>query len=388
MGLYVGNTKYKVMSGNNKASLFPVYPYDSEVEYLESTGTQYIDTDVTPNQELSIEIKWKNKTTQSGKYLFGSGSSTTNCIRGYISTNGYWRFGGGYGALNTTDTTLRTAVMDKEGLVINGVTYNYNGTVGTFSSARTIKIFAGDSGNAPISTCIYYFKISNNGTLVRDLIPVRVGTTGYMYDRVSGKLFSNSGTGSFVLGPDKPIYDAEVEYLESTGTQYINTGIVVTSTDNMFIDFQKTTSYSYQAFYAGRRTNENNATSYSLGQINGKFDGRLGSGNLGYGTSINLNRHTLELDPVNGNVIQDSSTTASCGTFASSNLPVYLFGVNTNGAAGYSQYPIRVFEFSISDKIHLIPVRVGSVGYMYDTISHKLFGNAGTGSFIVGNDKN
>ena len=35
-----------------------------------------------------------------------------------------------------------------------------------------------------------------------DLIPVRVGTTGYMYDKVSGQLFSNNGTGSFTLGQD------------------------------------------------------------------------------------------------------------------------------------------------------------------------------------------
>lgn len=26
---------------------------------------------------------------------------------------------------------------------------------------------------------------------------------GYMYDRVSGELFGNAGTGAFVIGPDK-----------------------------------------------------------------------------------------------------------------------------------------------------------------------------------------
>ena len=35
-----------------------------------------------------------------------------------------------------------------------------------------------------------------------DFIPVRKGTVGYLYDRVSGKLFGNAGTGDFVLGPD------------------------------------------------------------------------------------------------------------------------------------------------------------------------------------------
>ena len=36
-----------------------------------------------------------------------------------------------------------------------------------------------------------------------DLIPVRVGQVGYMYDKVSGQLFGNVGTGDFGLGPDK-----------------------------------------------------------------------------------------------------------------------------------------------------------------------------------------
>ena len=34
-------------------------------------------------------------------------------------------------------------------------------------------------------------------------IPVRVGQVGYMYDRVSGQLFGNQGTGNFILGEDK-----------------------------------------------------------------------------------------------------------------------------------------------------------------------------------------
>ena len=35
-----------------------------------------------------------------------------------------------------------------------------------------------------------------------NLIPVRCGTTGYMYDSVSGTLFGNAGTGDFIVGTD------------------------------------------------------------------------------------------------------------------------------------------------------------------------------------------
>ena len=50
---------------------------------------------------------------------------------------------------------------------------------------------------------ISYCKLYDNNILVRDLIPVRIGAVGYFYDRVSGQLFGNSGTGAFVIGPDK-----------------------------------------------------------------------------------------------------------------------------------------------------------------------------------------
>jgi hypothetical protein len=43
----------------------------------------------------------------------------------------------------------------------------------------------------------------SNGVKVADFIPVRIGQTGYMYDKVSGQLFGNAGTGAFILGPDK-----------------------------------------------------------------------------------------------------------------------------------------------------------------------------------------
>jgi hypothetical protein len=49
---------------------------------------------------------------------------------------------------------------------------------------------------------IYYLKVLNGNQPVFDAIPVRVGQVGYMYDKVSGQLFGNAGTGDFILGPD------------------------------------------------------------------------------------------------------------------------------------------------------------------------------------------
>ncbi len=49
---------------------------------------------------------------------------------------------------------------------------------------------------------VSYLQIYSNGALVRDFIPVRKGTVGYLYDRVSGELFGDAGTGAFGYGND------------------------------------------------------------------------------------------------------------------------------------------------------------------------------------------
>lgn len=49
---------------------------------------------------------------------------------------------------------------------------------------------------------LYNVELLKNGEKLRDFIPVRVGEVGYMYDQVSGELFGNAGSGSFILGPD------------------------------------------------------------------------------------------------------------------------------------------------------------------------------------------
>ena len=49
---------------------------------------------------------------------------------------------------------------------------------------------------------VFSAKVYVNDELVFDGIPVRKDGVGYLYDKVSGLLFGNEGTGSFVIGND------------------------------------------------------------------------------------------------------------------------------------------------------------------------------------------
>ena len=49
---------------------------------------------------------------------------------------------------------------------------------------------------------LYYFKLYNDGVLIRNFIPVLdKNGTPCMYDKVTGQFFYNAGTGNFIAGP-------------------------------------------------------------------------------------------------------------------------------------------------------------------------------------------
>ena len=176
--------------------------FDAYVEYVVSNGTQIIDTLIEPHQDIVVNIKWRNyPNNQTSKWLLASGSSNTDGIRAYVGNPGNWRFGAGALSVTANNTTERVATIDKNGVVINGTSYNYNNSPGAFSSNVTIKLLGSASGTPSISARLSYCQIEDNGVLARDYVSVRVATAGYLYDRVSGTLF---GAGDLDVGNDVP----------------------------------------------------------------------------------------------------------------------------------------------------------------------------------------
>ena len=134
---------------------------------------------------------------------------------------GYW--GGGYGDYfsGTDDTsfqnnqiqTLDIQFTDTEQILsIDGVEkqrWVKSGFSGTVTKSLWLFGLNTNTTNPNSFHCeIGETKIWMDDTLVRDLQPVRFTneqgvSEGAMYDRVSGELFRNQGTGTFVIGPDK-----------------------------------------------------------------------------------------------------------------------------------------------------------------------------------------
>lgn len=192
--------------------MIPGVPYDAEIEYLESTGAQWIDTGYAPDTSTKIVIDFKLTGVFNNKFLFGSEVSWGNNAFALVfrATNSHSvEFGGDHRIVNSSVSGVRiTATASSSGASIGTSSISYTGAI--TGNSYPIYLYGNNregSLNTTIAAILYSVRLWNGSTLVRDFIPVRVGQTGYMYDRVTRRLFGNAGTGSFVLGPDvaKPV---------------------------------------------------------------------------------------------------------------------------------------------------------------------------------------
>ncbi|MBQ1486343.1 MAG: hypothetical protein IIZ44_07775 [Muribaculaceae bacterium] len=181
-------------------------PYDAEIEYLESTGTQYVETGFVPQQDdVRAVVKVYKPTTSTGdNFVFGMVTTSDGCMfhLNWYSQTFYFRYRNYNNAFNCTYGLHEVEVGPK--MIIDGVVKDTPTLSRTFvGNTNSIVLFADGNANYKLKGRIYYFKIYYGDELKLDMIPVRVGTTGYMYDKVSGQLFGNQGTGNFILGADK-----------------------------------------------------------------------------------------------------------------------------------------------------------------------------------------
>ena len=108
------------------------------------------------------------------------------------------RFGNKYTSYSFSPNTSYTIIANKTAFTINGTAKTINAT-NTFETPTNLYIFGNQKTQGAF--ILYYIKITKDGYLVRDFIPVRVGEVGYLYDKVSGQLFSNAGSGNKLINP-------------------------------------------------------------------------------------------------------------------------------------------------------------------------------------------
>jgi len=208
--LYKGDTKIeKVYKGTtllySSSRLPSAY---QEVEYLESSGTQYIDSGVAPNQDTKVQVRMQKSSTQ-GSYpkLFGSeiaylDKSLKVDIRPVYEI-AYGTFASSTG-ISCLENTIYDITFEHNLFTSNNESFSFS-TTANVDSGYNIYIFACNRSGNPLEYSrvkLFNFQIYDNNVLVRNFVPCyrKADNVAGLYDMINDVFYTNAGTGTFVVG--------------------------------------------------------------------------------------------------------------------------------------------------------------------------------------------
>ena len=183
------------------------------LSYIESSGTQYINTGITGSGSIktTAEIEIKSPYPTSWWAVFGACASNTN--RSYlIGINGISTMTVQAGNSVYQDVTNAFSVGTRYEIILDGGKAYINGvqktnlTPSSYTTPVTIAIFrqaySSSSSMAYAKMKLFACKMWSSGVLVRDFIPVlRLSDSqAGLYDRVNNVFYENTGTGVFAYG--------------------------------------------------------------------------------------------------------------------------------------------------------------------------------------------
>lgn len=181
------------------------------VKYLESTGTQYIDTGIYPKSTTKIDFAFKfivdnnirqyngwGSTSHAEAFLFGIQDNYFSSV-----VNSSWVTSNVKKA-KEFDTDTHTLMLKSGKQMFDNDNYG-NDTIGDSAiNNQTMYLFAThvEWTGTPQYWCkerIYYTKIYDGDNLVRDFVPV-IDSSGIpcLYDKVEDKFYYNEGSGEFL----------------------------------------------------------------------------------------------------------------------------------------------------------------------------------------------
>lgn len=194
----------------------------TELEYIESTGTQYIDTGVNGAGTLRFEVDCAtNNDVSSSNFgtIFGLRSNSNYDSAYDYALNTYPATEGGSfqsGKANKaicvnpefiTGERCKISYLGDIFTSSNGTKTSY--AASDFTSSYNITVFAKNVAGTIKEygkTIIYSLKLYSESTLIRNFIPSKRNSDSVigLYDLVTSTFFENAGTGTFIAGPEIP----------------------------------------------------------------------------------------------------------------------------------------------------------------------------------------
>lgn len=375
-----------------------------QLPYISSSGSQYIKTGIVPNgAKVKVDIKYRFVKVEPETFAFG-----------------YWN-NDGYGTAigNSSNSQVRYRVYktaDYYGSVDAALhEVSLNGPEGTFIDGKLVSselsevadmgtceyyvfgrnLVTGKSSSPNLAAvCIYHLAIDLDGKPVRDFVPCRRQSDGELglYDLVNGDFYDNDGTGEF----GAPMSERDIvalPYLESTGNQYIRTGVIPNGRTPLIEATYQYTQFSAQTIgYLFGYWDGSWGTAIGYEQTGGRY--RVYNNAVWYGMP-DLDWHTVVLNAVGGTTV-DGIVAGDDGKLlenvADSGAHEYfVFGRNISGSVDHgASARLRSLKISMNGVLvrDFIPARLQVTDELglFDKVEGEFYGNNGTGSFKTSDD--
>lgn len=186
------------------------------LDYIESTRTQWIDTEYTPacTDKVVMELCFTDGSSTHCLFCARGATTSTASFTGFL-LNGKFRFdwndASGNQSLAGGGNIDYTVVMDgaTRTCTVNGVSAGANMAAGAFTVGSPFSLFVAHHNGMKnglshyAKARLYSFRVYNvNGELVREFLPVcRLSDDAVgVYETITGKFHGNSGTGTFLKG--------------------------------------------------------------------------------------------------------------------------------------------------------------------------------------------
>ena len=359
----------------------------TELQYIQSTGTQYIDTGYTPTANAKVFADFQmTQIPSSNSDVFGVKGQFS--FRSYSGKNFRTVSGSAADFATTVSMTERHTVEKNMTLTTVDGSITVTTTTATISSPLFLCAYNNGSGAANYGYLkLYSCQIYDDDALIRDFVPC-VNPSGEigLYDLVSGAFYGNVGTGGFLAGPRRvklPAGYTQTEYIQSSGSQYIDTGFKSNQNSRIVFDFTPVSVGQTHLF--GSRSS-NSSSDYFLTLCTGGY----------YRDDYAADKVVSDVAPSGRIIINKDKNTAKIGeksyihtaaTFSGA-YSIFLFGSNTGGSLSAAS-SLKLQTCQIYDNGTLvrdfIPCKdaSGAVG-LYDLVEAKFYANAGTGAFTAG----
>ena len=212
-------TRGGVNNCNNLVEIGNVPSDYTPVEYIQFSGSEYIDTNYTPTHNMSTALIFSaSNYANNSLFIYGAGVASGDRAWELYPWNDGLQFNYGT-AYNLTTVPAPTSNLNTKVLAVQNKTkfsavYNtaiYTGThsVNSFIAPYTLYIGALHRSSAVTfagkgtKLNVYGMIIHDNDIIVRNFIPVqrKSDNVAGLYDTVNNVFYANSGSGTIVAGP-------------------------------------------------------------------------------------------------------------------------------------------------------------------------------------------